>query len=103
LLRVINEDLFEGKETQRIPGRGWEKANFLKMAGIMIAHSILHGGPSFPVLARYVYRYIVTGNTELAAGYIEADATIDILYTLDSASLLVKLKPRIFQRLPPFE
>jgi hypothetical protein len=28
---------------------------------------------------------------------------IDILYTLDSASLLVKLKPRIFQRLPPFE
>jgi hypothetical protein len=30
-------------------------------------------------------------------------ADIDILYTLDSASLLVKLKPRIFQRLPPFE
>jgi hypothetical protein len=29
--------------------------------------------------------------------------TIDILYTLDSASPLVKLKPRIFQRLPPFE
>ena len=28
---------------------------------------------------------------------------IDILYTLDCASLLVKLKPRIFQRLPPFE
>ena len=32
------------------------------------------------------------------------EKTIDILYTLlDSASLLVKLKPRIFQRLPPFE
>jgi hypothetical protein len=29
--------------------------------------------------------------------------TIDILHKLDSASLLVKLKPRIFQRLPPFE
>jgi hypothetical protein len=29
--------------------------------------------------------------------------SIDILYKLDSASLLVKLKPRIFQRLPPFE
>jgi hypothetical protein len=28
---------------------------------------------------------------------------IDILYTLDSASLLGKLKPRIFQRLTPFE
>ena len=30
-------------------------------------------------------------------------AHIDILYTLDSASLLVKLKPRLFRRLPPFE
>jgi hypothetical protein len=29
--------------------------------------------------------------------------SIDILYILDSASLLVKLKPRIFQRLHPFE
>ncbi len=71
MLRVINEDLFEGNEIQWIPGRGWEKANLQKMAGIMIAHSILHGGPSFPVLGCYVYRYIVTGNAELAAGYIE--------------------------------
>jgi hypothetical protein len=31
------------------------------------------------------------------------DINLDILYKLDSASLLVKLKPRIFQRLPPFE
>ena len=29
--------------------------------------------------------------------------SIDILYTLDSESLLIKLKPRIFQRLPSFE
>ena len=71
LFRIINEDLFEGNERQRIPARGWEKTNLQKMAGIMIAHSILHGGPSFPVLARFVYRYIVTRNTELAAGYIE--------------------------------
>jgi hypothetical protein len=34
---------------------------------------------------------------------IYSTGTIDILYTLDSASLLVKLKPRIFQWLPPFE
>ena len=37
------------------------------------------------------------------AKFVLLVATIDILYTLDSASLLVKLKPRIFQRLPPFE
>ena len=33
----------------------------------------------------------------------ELQSAIDILYILDSASLVVKLKPRIFQRLPPFE
>ena len=35
----------------------------------------------------------------------QSDQTVDILYTLDSysASLLVKLKPRIFQRLTPFD
>ena len=45
--------------------------------------------------------------TAMALAALENNAfsskTIDILYTLDSASLLVKLKPRIFQRLPPFE
>ena len=34
---------------------------------------------------------------------ITSDHRYLILYTLDSASLLVKLKPRIFQRLPPFQ
>jgi hypothetical protein len=40
-------------------------------------------------------------NHKLIIAYCHA--CIDILYTLDSASLLVKLKPRIFQRFPPFE
>jgi hypothetical protein len=42
-----------------------------------------------------------TKNSPMAK-YIYRNQTIDILYTLDSASLLVKLKPRVFQRLPPF-
>jgi hypothetical protein len=36
-------------------------------------------------------------------GFLYSILSIDILCTLDSASLVVKLKPRIFQRLPPFE
>ena len=51
LLRAINEQLFEGYETRRIPGRSWENGNLQKLAGIIISHSILHSGPSFPVLA----------------------------------------------------
>jgi hypothetical protein len=46
---------------------------------------------------------IVDGNYRVEIYIHLLDLTIDILYRLDSASLLVKLKPRIFQRLPPFE
>jgi hypothetical protein len=49
--------------------------------------------------------HMVYDDQSVSDGYqmVQGGYTIDILYTLDSASLLVKLKPRIFQRLPPFE
>jgi hypothetical protein len=51
----------------------------------------------------YVLKLPPASSSEHRRHTCEPGFTIDILYTLDSASLLVKLKPRIFQRLPPFE
>ena len=51
LLRVMNDEVFEGEEGHRVPQRTWDKSHLLRMAGIMIAHSVLHRGPHFPVLA----------------------------------------------------
>lgn len=73
LLRVVNDEVFEGEEGHRVPQRSWDKSHLLKMAGIMIAHSVLHKGPHFPVLAPYVYQYIHSGNKELSAGYITVE------------------------------
>lgn len=73
IMRAINSNLFEGKEIRRVPIHSWEKANLMKLAGIMIAHSILHSGPAFPVLAPYVYNYIATGEKDLAAGFLDVD------------------------------
>jgi hypothetical protein len=50
-----------------------------------------------------MYSSCICHVVEFNRGFHGGRELIDILYTLDSASLLVKLKPRIFQRLPPFE
>ena len=70
ILRVVNDQVFEGEEGHRVPQRNWDKSHLLKMAGIMICHSILHKGPHFPVIAPYVYHFIHSGDKELSAGYI---------------------------------
>ncbi|XP_046856087.1 uncharacterized protein LOC124449186 [Xenia sp. Carnegie-2017] len=38
----------------------------MKYIGAIIVHSILQGGPSFPIFSPSVYRYFSTGNFELA-------------------------------------
>ncbi len=63
-------------------------------------------GQSALVTSIGIFAYIISTDEDPGLGFrIDSFAinTIDILSTLDSASLIVKLKPRIFQRLPPFE
>ena len=38
----------------------------MKYIGTIIVHSILQGGPGFPIFSPSVYRYFSTGNFELA-------------------------------------
>ena len=51
LMREVNMNLFEGKEDHRVPIYSWENVYLIKVAGIMVAHSLLHGGPGIPCLA----------------------------------------------------
>ena len=64
LMREFNIHLFEGKDC-RVPIYSWENVYLIKVAGIMVAHSLLQGGPGIPCLAPYVYQFIyclVKGN-----------------------------------------
>jgi hypothetical protein len=65
--------LFEGDDYKRVPQHSWEKANMMKLGGTAIAHSILHGGPTFPVLAPYVFYFILSGNQEIASTYVRQE------------------------------
>ena len=45
LLRAVNKNLFEGKQDRRFPVYSWENVYLIKVAGIMVAHSLLQNGP----------------------------------------------------------
>lgn len=92
LLRVVNDEVFEGEEGHRVPQHHWDKSHLLRMAGIMIAHSVLHKGQHFPVLAPYVYQYIHSGNKELSVGYITVEDIPKTLKLINLVSLVDEVK-----------
>ncbi len=64
LLKEVNEKLFEGDMCRRVPRRDWSLEHNMEIAGIIIAHSIIQGGPAFPCLCPPVY--LVYGDLEKA-------------------------------------
>lgn len=40
------------------------------MAGIMVAHSSMQNGPGMPCLEPYVYEFVICGEKERAAAYV---------------------------------
>lgn len=78
LLRTINNNLFAGNADCRVPQYSWENVYLIKMAGIMVAHPLLKNGPGRPCLACYVFKFLVCGEKERAAAYVNFD---DLLQT----------------------
>ena len=70
LVRTTDYKLFEGKPDRRVPQYSWEHVYLIQMAGVMVAHSLLQKGPGMPCLAPYVYEYLVSGEKEHAAAYV---------------------------------
>lgn len=59
LLTEIHQRLFEGSQSSKLPVRDSTKGFLLKLAGVIISHSILQGGPAFPVLSPAIYHQLV--------------------------------------------
>ena len=66
LLQEMDEQLFEGDPTRRVPKRNSNIDKNFQSAGMMIGHSIMQGGPSFSCLCPAVYSFILFGDKELA-------------------------------------
>jgi len=62
LLKELNTYMFEGAENRRIPKKDSSLQQMFEVAGIMMAHSILQGGPGFPCLCPSIYNYLLNAD-----------------------------------------
>ena len=81
VLQCINEDCFEGCEDRRIPRCHWGSDTELEMAGAIIAHSILLGGPGFPCLHPMIFHTMARYGGDSPLQAVSAD--LENLPTVD--------------------
>ena len=58
LLKEIQQRLFEGSEWSMLPVKDSSKGLLFQLAGIIVSHSIVQGGPSFSALCPAIYFYL---------------------------------------------
>ena len=66
LMRELDDKLFEGCEMSRLPRKDSNLQRMFETAGIIMAHSILQGGPGFPCLCPAAYSYMLHLDKERA-------------------------------------
>ena len=64
VMESINNDLFEGDTFKRLPRAEWGNNKDFEMAGIMVAQSVLLGGPSLSCLSPVMYSYYLSGSAD---------------------------------------
>ena len=100
VLQCINEDWFEGAEDKRIPRCHWGIESELEMAGAIIAHSILLGGPGFPCIHPTVFHIMVNdggnGPQQAVSASLEKIPTVDDIprdaSTMDLVDMIDKVR-----------
>ena len=94
----INDEYFEGSDERRIPKCHWGSAAQMEMAGAVIAHSILQGGPGMPCLHPAIYQSMASDELQISMSSLEVDelptvediprnaSTVDLLEMIDLVS-----------------
>lgn len=91
LLEQIRKRLFEGDE-YLIPVGDSSKGLLLKLAGVIISHSLIHWGPSFSALSPAIYYHIVGADADTVLSKLRKQ---DI--PLNAGSLLYLINIYIFK------
>ena len=81
LLSKLAEHFFSGTE-RKVPLYNTDilVSGLLKMTGKIIVHSILQGGPGFPVFSTAVFTYLATGSVDEAMQHLSIDECASPLY-----------------------
>ena len=60
-LKQIDQRLFEGSAYRRVPKKDIGLESLFELAGIMMVHSVVHGGPSFSRMCPLVHAFLMNG------------------------------------------
>lgn len=71
-LDQVKKRLFQGKPERVLPIKDSTKAQLFHIAGVIVAHSILQNGPSYPCLCPALYYYLA-GKYEDVAIHLHKD------------------------------
>ena len=69
IMREVDSRLFEGDSFNRFPIKDHCLEAQFELAGMMVAHSVLNGGPSLSNLHPLMYTYLFSGNVEDSLQY----------------------------------
>ena len=64
-LKEVNNRLFEGEDTRRVPRKDASLESMFEIAGMIFSHSILQEGPAMPCLSPSVFDYMVHHDSNL--------------------------------------
>ena len=87
-LDQVKKRLFQGKPERVLPIKDSTKAHLFFIAGVIVAHSLLQNGPSFPCLCPALYDYLV-GRRDDVPIHVRND---DIPLTADTEAVLDLIK-----------
>ena len=65
-LKEVDQRLFEGSAYHRVPKKDIGLETLFKLAGIMMVHSVVHGGPSFSRMCPLVHAFLMSGRIDEA-------------------------------------
>lgn len=90
LIRELDEKLFEGSINNRLTKRDSNLQRMFETAGVIMAHSVLQGGPGFPCLCPAAFSYIIHLDKERALEQLPTaddiprnDATVGLLSLIE--------------------
>jgi hypothetical protein len=94
--------LFEGRNSHFLPLHNTDalRSNLFKVAARMVAASICHGGPGFPVFPRAVYMYFQNPDPYDLIEFVTREdvVDIDVVMALDKVELLSIKYPMIVSK-----
>ncbi len=62
-LKETSARLFDGEDDRCIPKKDWSLEILFEIIGMLLAHSLVRGGPGLPCLIPAVFEFLVSGNT----------------------------------------